>query len=150
MNTQTAARPHFSVAIEWKSRTIEQWLEQYASWLLIDDRYESTRAKSVLGSLQDKANGVRADGRRRAPPRCNITDDQAFTIEALLSHLRQTETKKTKQWLDVVIAYHVQMLTEEAVADKLNISRFAMKRDKMLGIVRIVSRHSYLHSFLTE
>ncbi|WP_347460980.1 antiterminator Q family protein [Acinetobacter sp. ANC 7454] len=149
MNT-TTARPHFSVAIDWKARTIEQWLEQYGSWLLIDNRYESLDAKGVMGHLLDLAQGQTADHRRRALPRCNITDNEALAVEALLCHVYSTETTKVKKWVQVAVNYHVDGMSEETIAHRYDISRFAVTRDKMLGIVRIVSKHSYLRSFYTD
>lgn len=150
LNTLAVGQRHFSVAIDWKQRTLEQWLEQYGSWLLIGCRSDNLGTKSVMGHLLDMAQGVKADHRRRAPPRCNISDDQALAIEALVNHISTTDTPKAKAWINITLAYHVGFLSEEAIAQLFCISRFAVTRDKMLGIVRVVSKHSYLQSFYTD
>ncbi|WP_168399476.1 antiterminator Q family protein [Acinetobacter indicus] len=146
----TAQRPHFSVAIDWKQRDIEQWLEQYGSWLLIDCRFESLGANSIMGKLLDMAQGVKSDNRRRALPRCNISDQEAEAIESLINHIFQTETTKAKKWIQIVVSYHIEGLSEEAIAVQNNMSRFGVTRDKMHGIIRIVSKHSYLRSRLID
>lgn len=143
-------RPHFSVAIDWKERNIEQWLEQYGSWLLIGNHYDSLDAKGVMGHLLDLAQGIQVDHRRRALPRCNITDDQALAIEALLNHIYSTETTKAKKWIQVAVSYHVDGMSEETISKRYDMSRFAVTRDRMLGVVRIASKHSYLKSFYTD
>lgn len=139
-------RPHFSVAIDWKQRDIEQWLEQYGSWLLTDYRYESLDAKSVLGGLLDKAQGVAADHRRRALPKCKISDHEAEAVGDLLNHVFRVETPKAKQWLKVVVAYYVDGMSEETIADAFGMSRFGVTRDKMHGIIRLVSKQTCLTS----
>lgn len=147
---ETLARPHFSVAIDWKKRDIEQWLEQYGSWLLIDYRYERLGANSIMGKLLDMSQGVPSDYRRRALPKCKISDKEAEAIQDLLSHVMETETTKAKQWIRVVIAYYVDGMSEDTVANNLGISRFAVTRDKMHGIIRLVSKHSCLTSRLID
>ena len=146
----TAQRPHFSVAIDWKTRKIEQWLEQYGSWLLIDNRCESLDARGIMGRLLDLAQGISVDHRRRALPRCNISDDQALAIEALIGHIYEKESPKPRKWIQIAINYHVDGMSEETIAKRYNMSRFAVTRDRMLGIVRLVSKHSYLTSFYTD
>ncbi|MBI1450346.1 hypothetical protein IL972_00135 [Acinetobacter sp. FL51] len=146
----TKERPHFSVAIDWKTRDIEQWLEQYGSWLLTDYKYESLGANSVMGKLLDMANGVAADHRRRALPKCKISDQEAEAVEDLIKHVFETETTKAKQWIKVVIAYHVDGMSEETIAAKFNMSRFGVTRDKMNGIIRLVSKQSCLTSRLID
>lgn len=146
----TTARPHFSVAIDWKQRDIEQWLEQYGAWLLIGCRYENLGANSIMGKLLDMAQGVKSDNRRRALPRCNITDGEAEAIEALVKHISQTETPKAQKWVQIVVNYHIDGMSEETIAHRYNMSRFAVTRDKMNGIIRIVSKHSFLRSRLID
>ena len=135
--SETAQRPHFSVAIDWKTRKIEQWLEQYGSWLLVDSRYESLDAKSVMGKLLDSAQGIPSDYRRRALPRCNISDDQALAVEALIGHIYEKESPKPRKWLQIAINYHVDGMSEETIANRYDMTRFAVTRDRMLGIVRL-------------
>ena len=38
MITTVQTRKHFTIAIDWKGRCIEQWLEQYGSSLLLDNK----------------------------------------------------------------------------------------------------------------
>lgn len=148
--SETAQRPHFSVAIDWKTRKIEQWLEQYGSWLLVDSRFESLDAQGIMGRLLDLAQGISVDHRRRALPRCNISDDQALAIEALIGHIYEKESPKPRKWIQIAINYHVDGMSEETIANRYDMSRFAVTRDRMLGIVRLVSKHSYLTSFYTD
>lgn len=150
MNMVTAQRPHFSVAIDWKQRDIEQWLEQYGSWLLSDYKYESLGANSVMGKLLDMAQGVSTNYKRRVLPKCRITDNEADAVEDLLKHVMQTETTKAKRWIRIVVAYYVEGMSEETVADVFKMSRFGVTRDKMHGIIRIVSKHSCLTSRLID
>ncbi|UUS56278.1 hypothetical protein MST16_09065 [Acinetobacter sp. YH16040_T] len=146
----TKERPHFSVAIDWKQRDIEQWLEQYGSWLLTDYRYEDLGANSVMGKLLDMAQGVASNHRRRALPKCKISDREAEAIEDLLKHVTQTETTKAKKWIKVVIAYYVEGMSEETIAEAFNMSRFGVTRDKMHGLIRLVSKQSCLTSRLID
>ena len=143
------ARPHFSVAIDWQSRTIEQWLEQYGSWLLLDSNNVSLGAKSTLAYICESASGVKVDRRRRSLPRCNISVYEAMAIEDLLAHAHQTENKKVLQWFRVATMYYVAGLPEEYVAEKWDITMYTVKRDKMAGILRLATRFK-LRSFLTE
>lgn len=143
---ETLAKKHFSIAIDWKQRDIEQWLEQYGSWLLIGCRFESLGAKSMMGKLLDMAQGVKSDSRRRALPRCNISDQEAEAIESLINHAYATETTKAKQWLEIVFRYHVDARSEETIASMKGMSRFGVTRDKMHGIIRLVSKYPYLTS----
>lgn len=143
-------QPHFSVAIDWKTRSIEQWLEQYGSWLLVDYQYENLGTNSIMGRLLEIAQGKAVDYRRRTLPKCNIKDFEAEAVQSLINHVIQTETPKAKQWVKVVIAYYVEGMSEEVIADKFEISRFAVTRDKMHGIIRLVSKHSYLTSKIID
>ena len=149
MNT-AVKQPHFSVAIDWKRRDVEQWLEQYGSWLLIDYQHENLDANGIMGRLLEIAQGKAVDYRRRALPKCNVSDREAEAVENLLNHVLQTETKKAKHWIRVVIAYYVEGMSEETIAEKFNMSRFAVTRDKMHGIIRLVSKHSCLTSRLID
>lgn len=147
---ETLARPHFSVAIDWKKRDIEQWLEQYGSWLLVDYQHENLGANSIMGKLLEIAQGKAVDYRRRALPKCIISDREAESVQDMITHVMQTETPKAKQWVRVVIAYYVEGMSEEVIADKFSMSRFAVTRDKMHGIIRLVSKQSCLTSRLID
>ena len=81
MNAAVGSRKHFSVAINWGDRKLEQWLEQYGSYLLLDNKPEFLGAKSVLASLMDSVKGVVSDRRRRTLPRCNISIHEVMAIE---------------------------------------------------------------------
>lgn len=149
MNT-AVSRKNFTVAMDWQQRTLEQWLEQYGSWLLQDCHFESLNAKGTLGSLLDSVQGTRTDCRRRALPRCNISLEQALAVEDMLTHVLQTEkSKKIKTWLGVVIAHYVDAYTEEDIAKRNNVTAYSVKRDKVLGLVRIATRLKF-RSYLME
>lgn len=142
-------RKNFQIAMDWKQKTLEQWLEQYGSWLLLDSHYEDLSAHCSLGKLIDLAQGVTTDRRRRALPRCNINEQQAMAIEDMLAHLHETESTKVKQWLKVVVKYYVDAYSEEDIADCFEMTMYAVKRDKLLGTVRIATRFK-LRSLLTD
>lgn len=133
-------KKHFTVAIDWEQKTLEQWLEQYGSWLLLDCHYEHLGYGNQMGRLIDIANGVMRDKRRRSLPRCNITDDQAQAIEDMVNHLIDTENAKVKKWLTIMIDYHVNAYSEEQIAKFYDLSRFAVTRDRTLGLVRVATR----------
>lgn len=150
MTAVLATRKHFSVAADWKQRTIEQWLEQYGAWLLVDDHYVNLGTSSTLGHLIDQeAGAVRADFRRRSLPRCNISVYEAMAIEDMLEHVHQTESSKVKQWLKVVTMYYIEGRPEEDIAQKLDTSMYAVKRDKMMGVLRLATRFK-ISSYLTD
>ncbi|MHA3063104.1 antiterminator Q family protein [Acinetobacter sp. ANC 4641] len=150
MTTMLAARKHFSVAVDWKQRTIEQWLEQYGAWLLVDDHYVNLGVSSTLGHLIDQEAGViHADFRRRSLPRCNISVFEAMAIEDMLEHVHQTESSKVKQWLKVVTMYYIEGRPEVDIAHKLDTSMYAVKRDKMMGVLRLATRFK-ISSYLTD
>ena len=149
MNAELKQRKHFTIAIDWNTRTLEQWLEQYGSWLLLDNRPVNLGAKSMLGQIIDAENGVAVDYRRRALPRCNITVHEAMAIEDLLAHAKETEGKKVHQWLKVVVMYFIQGLSEEDISTKLDMTMYSVKRDKMMGVLRIASRFK-MRSYLTD
>lgn len=142
-------RKNFQIAIDWKIKTLEQWLEQYGAWLLLDCHYEDLSAHSSLGSILDMAQGVKIDRRRRALPRCNINESQAMAVEDMLSHLLETESAKVKQWLKVAIKYYVDGYSEDDISDCFEMSMYAVQRDKMLGTLRIATRFK-LRSLLTD
>lgn len=149
MEAVVGTRKHFSVAIDWTQKTIEQWLEQYGSYLLLDNKPDFLGAKSVLASLMDSVTGVASDRRRRALPRCNIDIHAVMAIEDLLSHAQLTETEKAKQWLSVVILYYVKGYSEEDIAAEFDMTMYAVKRDKMMGVLRLATRFK-ISSFLTD
>ena len=149
MNAAVGSRKHFTIAIDWSQKTIEQWLEQYGSYLLLDNKPEFLGAKSVLASLMDSVTGVVSDGRRRVLPRCNIDIHEVMAIEDLLSHAKLTETEKAKQWLSVVILYYVKGYSEEDIAAEFHMTMYAVKRDKMMGVLRLATRFK-IGSFLTD
>ena len=149
MNAAIKERKHFSIAIDWQERKIEQWLEQYGSFLLLDNKPDFLGAKSVLASLMDSVTGVNSDRRRRALPRCNINVHQAMAIEDLISHALESENGKVQQWIRVAIRYYVDGYSEEDIANKFEMTMYAVKRDKMMGILRLSSRFK-LKSFLTD
>ncbi|MCU4389918.1 hypothetical protein KTH73_04145 [Acinetobacter courvalinii] len=142
-------RKNFQIAIDWKQRTLEQWLEQYGAWLLLDCHYEDLSAHSSLGSLLDMARGVKTDRRRRALPRCNINEQEAMAVEDMLTHLLETEGTKVKEWLKVVVKYYVDAFSEEDAAEHFKMSMYGIKRDKLLGTVRIATRFK-LRSLLID
>lgn len=135
------SRKHFSIVLPDIDMPLEQMLEQYGSWLLLDGNCEiNLAAKSILGHLIDTVNGVVVDGRQRVPPRCKIDVFQAQAIEDMLCHAFQTENNKVKKWLKVAVMFYVEFKSEERIAEKLDISDFSVKRDKMLGVVRLSTR----------
>ncbi|EII5854383.1 hypothetical protein LHQ04_003913 [Acinetobacter baumannii] len=136
-------RKHFSVAINWHEKPIEWHLEQYGSWLLLDDHYFSLGESSVLGHLIDTANGVVVDRRQRVAPLCKINDEHADAVADMLTHLMQNETTKTKQWMRIVIMFYVEFKSEETIAKKLGVSEFSVARDKMLGMVRLATKYQF-------
>lgn len=144
-----AEKKHFTVAINWAEKSLEQWLEQYGSWLLLDGNCDiNLSAKSILGNLIDATNGVVVDKRHRVPPRCNISLVQAIAIEDMLCELKKTEGRKVANWIDTVILFYVDFQTEEIIAKKRGVSEYSIARDKMLGLVRISTRFK-LRSRLT-
>lgn len=145
--SEVKTKEQFITAIDWNKMSFERWLEQYGSWLLIGDHYESLGTKSILGMLLDKARGISTDGRSRVPPQCRITDDEAMAVEGLLLDLAKCENCKVKQWVRVVIMYFVEFRQEDKIAQILNVSEYVVKRDKLLGIVRIATKYN-LHSIL--
>ena len=149
MNIAVGSRKHFTVAINWDDRKLEQWLEQYGSYLLLDNKPEFLGAKSVLASLIDSVKGVTTDRRRRVLPRCNINIHEVMAIEDLLAHAESTETEKAKQWLSIVVLYYVTGYSEDDIATELNMTMYAVKRDKMMGILRLATRFK-ISSFLTD
>lgn len=136
-------RKHFSQAINWAEKPIEWHLEQYGSWLLLDEHYSSLGASSVLGHLIDTANGVKVDKRERVPPLCKINDEHADAVADMLSHLMQNENEKVKRWMQVVIMFYVEFKTEPSIAHKLKMSEFSVARDKMLGMVRLATKYQF-------
>lgn len=142
VNTQLN-RKHFSVAINWHEKPIEWHLEQYGSWLLLDDHYFSLGESSVLGHLIDTANGVVVDRRERVAPRCQINDEHADAVSDMLSHLMQNENEKVKRWMQVVIMFYVEFKSEPTIAQKLKMSEFSVARDKMLGMVRLATKYQF-------
>lgn len=149
MNAALQTRKNFTIAINWGDRKLEQWLEQYGSYLLLDNKPEFLGAKSVLASLMDSVTGVASDRRRRVLPRCNISIHEVMAIEDLLSHAKSTDTEKAQQWLSIVILYYVKGYSEEDIASEFDMTMYAVKRDKMMGILRLATRFK-LSSFLTD
>ncbi len=149
MTTAVQTRKHFTIAIDWKGRCIEQWLEQYGSSLLLDNKKTCLGYKSILGDMADRENGYQVDGRRRVLPRCNINIYEEMAIEDLLAHISQTESPKVLQWLKTVILYYIDGKPEEDIASILGMTMYAVKRDKMLGVLRIASRFK-IPSYLTD
>lgn len=138
-----ADKKHFSVAINWAEKPIEWHLEQYGSWLLLDDHYTgSLGASSVLGHLIDTANGVVVDRRERVAPLCKINDQHADAVDDLLVSLLKSENEKVKRWLKVVIMFYVEFKSEATIAKKLGVSEFSVARDKMLGMVRLATKYN--------
>ena len=138
-----ADRKHFSVAINWAEKPIEWHLEQYGSWLLLDDHYTGCLgASSVLGHLIDTANGVVVDRRERVAPLCKINDQHADAVDDLLVSLLKSENEKVKRWLTVVIMFYVEFKSEATIAKKLGVSEFSVARDKMLGMVRLATKYN--------
>lgn len=138
-----ANRKHFSVAINWAENPIEWHLEQYGSWLLLDENYVSLGASSVLGHLIDTVNGVCVDKRERVAPRCKINDAHADAVSDMLVTLMKNENNKVQKWLKVVIMFYVEFKTEKTIARNLDISEFSVARDKMLGLVRLATKYQF-------
>lgn len=149
MTVAIQQRKHFTVAIDWNSRCVEQWLEQYGASLLIDTKGECLGTRSVIGDLMDREQGVYVDRRRRVLPRCNINVHEEMAIEDMWKHMMETESSKVKQWLNIVKLYYVEAFPEEEISKKEGISMYAVKRDKMMGILRIASRFK-IPSYLTD
>ena len=112
MNVVTNKK-HFLVAINWAEKPIEWHLEQYGSWLLLDDHYSSLGVSSVLGHLIDTVNGVCVDKRERAAPLCRINDVHADAVSDMLVNIMKVENSKVQRWLKVVIMYYVEFKTEK-------------------------------------
>jgi len=149
MNAVLRARKHFTVAIDWSERKLEQWLEQYGAYQLLDNKPDFLGAKSVLAGLMDSVTGVSVDRRRRALPRCNIGVHEAMAIEDLLSHALKSEGEKVSQWINVAILYYVEAYSEEDISKHFDMTMYSVKRDKMMGILRIASRFK-IDCFLTD
>lgn len=139
---KAAERKHFTKAINWLEKPIEWHLEQYGSWLLLDNHYSSLGASSVLGHLIDTTNGIVIDRRERVAPRCQITDSHADAVSDLLIELMAKESSKAKSWIKVVIMFYVEFKSEKAIAQKLGISEYSVTRDKMLGLVRLATKYN--------
>ena len=137
-------RKHFSVAINWVEKPIEWHLEQYGSWLLLDNNYENyLGASSVLGHLIDTVNGVCVDRRERTAPRCKIDDVHADAVSDMLLSITKNENEKVQKWLKMVIMFYVEFKSEATIAKKLGVSEFSVARDKMLGMVRLATKYQF-------
>ena len=136
------ARKHFSIAINWDEMNIEQHLEQYGSWLLLDGNYETyLGSRGILGHVIDTENGVIVDNLQRTPPRCKIDVFHAMAIEDLLTHIHQTENDKVKRWFKIVKMFYIEFKSEERIAEILDVSEYSVARDKMLGLVRLATKY---------
>lgn len=136
-------RKHFSVAINWAEQPIEWHLEQYGSWLLVDENYVCLGASSILGHLIDTVNGVCVDKRERVAPRCKINDTHADAVGDMLTALMKNENSKVQKWLKIVIMFYVEFKSEATIAKQLGISEFSVARDKMLGMVRLATKYQF-------
>jgi hypothetical protein len=136
-------RKHFSQAINWAERPIEWHLEQYGSWLLVDENYVCLGASSVLGHLIDTVNGVCIDKRERIAPVCKIKDAHADAVADMLTALFKDENSKVQQWFKVVVMFYVEFKSEATIARKLGISEFTVARNKMLGLVRLATKYQF-------
>lgn len=142
MNAVVKTRKHFSEAIDWSKYTVEQHLEQYGSWLLLDGNCEvNLEAKGILGHLIDTQNGVVVDHRQRMPPRCKIDVFHAMAIEDFLHDIHLNENEKVKEWFRVAIMYYIEFKSEEVIAKKLGISMFKVERNKMMALVRLATKY---------
>ena len=137
-------RKHFSVAINWAAQPIEWHLEQYGSWLLVDDHYTGCLgASSVLGHLIDTVDGVCVDNRERVAPLCKINDAHADAVSDMLESIMKCENSKVQKWLKVVIMFYIEFKSEESIARKLGVSEYSVTRDKMLGMVRLATKYQF-------
>ena len=137
-------RKHFSVAINWAEKPIEWHLEQYGSWLLLDDNYMGCLgASSVLGHLIDSVDGVCVDNRERVAPLCKINDAHADAVSDMLESIMKCENSKVQKWLKVVIMFYIEFKSEESIARKLGVSEYSVTRDKMLGMVRLAAKYQF-------
>ena len=144
MNAALETRKHFTIAINWAEQPIEWHLEQYGSWLLLDDHYVGCLgASSVLGHLIDTVNGVCVDKRERVAPRCKINDIHADAVSDMLITLLKNENSKVQKWLKIVIMFYVEFKSEATIAKKLGISEYSVTRDKMLGMVRLATKYQF-------
>ena len=141
-------RKHFTVAINWAEQPIEWHLEQYGSWVRLDENHTNLGASSVLGHLIDTANGVYVDKRERVPPRCKINDVHAVAVEDMLATIMKNENSKVQTWLKVVIMYYVDFRAEQTIAKKLGISEYSVTKYKMLGIVRLATKYGFRSRFI--
>lgn len=142
MNSAVGLRKHFTVAINWAEKPIEWHLEQYGSWLLVDDHYTGCLgASSVLGHLIDTVNGVCVDKRERVAPRCKINDMHADAVSDMLLSLMKNENLKVQKWFKIVIMFYVEFKSEATISKQLGISEFSVARDKMLGMVRLATKY---------
>lgn len=149
MNVATKIeRPHFSQVLD-QTKTIEWYLEQYGSWLLVDSNYESLGFKSWLGNLIDTQNGVVVDRRERTAPRCRIDINHALAVEGLLNNIFTGENDKVKTWFKVVVMYYVEFRSEAKIAKILGITETAVIKYKLLGLVRLATKYK-LRSKITE
>lgn len=139
-----ADKKHFSVAINWAEKPIEWHLEQYGSWLLLDDHYAGCLGvSSILGHLIDTVNGVVVDKRERVAPICKIDDAHADAVSDMLASIIKSENSKVQKWLKVVIMFYVEFKSEESIAKKLGVSEYSVARDKMLGMVRLATKYQF-------
>ena len=144
MDAALETRKHFTIAINWAEQPIEWHLEQYGSWLLLDDHYVGCLgASSVLGHLIDTVNGVCVDKRERVAPRCKINDIHADAVSDMLITLLKNENSKVQKWLKIVIMFYVEFKSEATIAKKLGISEYSVTRDKMLGMVRLATKYQF-------
>ncbi len=143
------ARKHYLIAIDWSQRMLEQWVEQYGAWLLIGSKTVNLKARGTMQHIVESANGVSSsDKRRRALPRCTISDDEGFAIHDLLLDIRSTDNPVLQEWLNCFELYYIEGLSDERIASILNIGRLAVIQNKKCAIAHICAKRPSIASFL--
>jgi len=143
------SKKHYMLVLGQTEMMLEQIMEQYGSWLLLAKNDVNLDARGTMQQIYEMANGVATDNRKRAAPRCKITDEFADAVKELLDDIKDTDSEVVKEWIKCIELYYVDFHRQIDVARLMRMSETAVSECIKCGIAHICARRSSIKSFFT-
>ena len=142
-------KKHYMLVLGQTEMMLEQIMEQYGSWLLLAKNDVNLDARGTMQQIYEMANGVATDNRKRAAPRCKITDEFADAVKELLDDIKDTDSEVVREWIRCIELYYIDFYRQIDVARIMGMSETAVSECIKCGIAHICARRSSVKSFFT-
>lgn len=153
---------HIMQVVNWKSRSLEDWLGQLGSWCdgrgysekklvkcEVKKRLTKEQKEILLAQYFTEDEYIERFKKNRKAI-CSITDSEARAVQRVILDCLQHESDIVKGWVWLVWQHYVEGWSLRDLSVRYGMSTIYLRLDIRCGIAFIAGRNAYLKADLLE